>query len=77
MNQHSSLMFCINNAQCHSRVGVTACADYQLITPPFSPIFYSLTNFFLRKRQGLLLAYRSCPLCPLLYVDVTFNKSNT
>lgn len=37
MNQHSSLMFCVNNAQCLSRVGATACADYQLITPPPFP----------------------------------------
>ena len=34
MNQHSSLMFYVNNAQCYSRVGATAYADYQLITPP-------------------------------------------
>ena len=61
MNQHSSLMFCVNNAQCHSRVGATACADYQLITPPHIILFNEL---FLAKAARIIAGISELSVMP-------------
>ena len=63
MNQHSSLMFYVNNAQCHSRVGMILCADYQLITPPRSQ-FRSLTRALLAKAARAIAGISDLSVMP-------------
>ena len=61
MNQHSSFMFYVNNAQCHSRVGATMCADYQLITPPHILLFNEL---FLAKAARTIAGISELSVMP-------------
>lgn len=64
MNQHSSLMFCVNNAQCHSRVGATARADYQLITPPPPTHILLFNELFLAKAARTIAGISELSVMP-------------